>query len=149
MALAQSLLPVWLPAWVVQSSKYRVFAFFRKRGRTEKGDLVHSFPTELLGSHQPISVYFPVGEKWQQLWRKDWSKLHMFVNLWNLFGKQRNSSERTCLSAERTKNKKEFYRKQWKIGGTISFSSALFATTVFAGCCPPIPLIHHCCSNHP
>lgn len=100
-AFDQSLLPVWLS---VQSSKYGIFASFRKRSRIEKGDLVHSFPTELLDSHQPISVYFPVGEKWQLLWRKDWSKLHVFVNLWNVFGKQRNSSEKTCLSAEEKEN---------------------------------------------
>lgn len=103
MALDQSLLPVWLSAWVVQSSKYGIFAFFRKRSRIDKGDLVRSFPTELLDSHPTISVYFHVGEKWQQLWRKDWSKLHVFVNLWNLFGKLRNSSERTCLSAKKKK----------------------------------------------
>lgn len=52
-----------LPVWVVQSSKYGIFAFFRKRFRIEKGDLVHSFPTEFLDSHQPISVYFPGAEK--------------------------------------------------------------------------------------
>lgn len=107
MALDQSLLPVWLSAWVVQSSKYGIFAFFRKRSRIDKGGLVHSFPTELLDSHQTISVYFHVGEKWQQLWRKDWSKLHVFVNLWNLSGKLRNSSERICLSAAKKKKKLE------------------------------------------
>lgn len=52
------------------------------------------------------------------------------------------------LAFQLKKNKKN-YRTQQKSGGTMCFSSALFAITVFAGCCPPIPLIHHCCSVKP